>query len=818
LENPYNRTTLVVATGPDDVDHAFTLDEWMQQDPEVKNQYRDVGTVDVDSEGRVLAPIAQQGGPGQGGPSSLPDAEIVTTIPQAYASERPLDALASLSLSGNGQNVTTEAVRRDAYHIAQGISALLSGKMDQDGKPAGTWTEPYLNDVARLAWAREEAGNGRTSDPRDAPVEYVEKWKDAFYGADDRVPLVKELNQQMIDYAAARTPPGQPFRWQEAYGPNGERGLISRQVTDVDCGPNAFATILRSRGYNVDPSQAFKFARMTNYHDGNQFRGPDMMVQMLQKEAGLKATSVQIAPNGQNWDKIDQELAEGRPVMLSSPGHYWVVSAKDPTTGKYYAGATTLRGNPEWMPRGGFSYQGQANTAIFTSGDVDPNSNAVRTMNIKPPATSVQDTRPMLSRQTIMGNEPGTQTMSAPAERSGMPQVYQSTYEQKAYNAAVKAGHPDPVEFVEQMRHESANFDPAVITGKRNSSAGARGIAQLIPSTYQSARIDPLNVDQSLEYAATRMAKNYQTYQGDSERALAEYNMGAENLRKYGPRGLRETNQYIDIINNLKKGVRTGPLSEAEAPLSRSELLSLTNQPTGVGQRGASLAERAGGSYSYAEPGTPSPLGDTGAPSVSGVDDGAGPAPTPYPLADDPRVRAAVTENVWSPRQPARQSLMVDYQALPFEVREAAFDRAMDEGLAAEGITGDEAARWKRALYEISTGTGRLQGVPGENPALNPYMIAGESSGRPGTAQQLSSSATGYFQMIQSNRDGSDYAFMGYVPKEYNGDIYNPVAQVRQVIRAINASSNFRGNPDAAVADKRRKGHWDLVVQKREPY
>lgn len=664
---PTPASNLVSAIGPDDREYIFTADEWGQQDPEVKNQYREAKFLTLAANGQPISP-QQQGDTGPA-PTSLPTPAIVTTIPQAVASNSPIDALASMALVGRGENATTATVQRDSYNIAQGISALLSGTIGSDGKPTGAWTEPYLNDVARLAWTKEEAQNGRQSDPRDAPVDYIEHWKDAFYGGggrgDEQVPLVKELNQQMLDYAATRTPAGQPFRWQDAYGPNGEKGLISHQVTEIDCGPNAFSTIMRSRGYNNDPREAYAFALAHRYHDGNQFTGPDNMVNMLNKEAGLQATSVAIDPSGKNWDQIDKELAEGRPVMLSSPGHYWVVSAKDPATGKYYAGATTLRGNPEWMPPGGFRYGGDANRAIFTRGDVDPTSPAVREMNLKPPATVPRDTRAFLSANTIQASEESPATSSkqpAPVAQSGIARRSGGTY------------------------------------------------------SYPGASV--------------------QSSQGE---------------------GSPDT---VVRMSSQEEGVLPG-------------------DQTGYG----------------------------GSPSATQMT---------YPLADDPRNRAAVSENVWSPRQPARQGLMVDYQQLPYADREVAFDRAMDEGLAAENITGDDAARWKRAMYEIATGTGRLKGVPGENPALNPYMIAGESDGTPSTAKV--SSATGYFQMIQTNRDGSDFAFLGYVPKEYNGDVYNPVAQVRQVIRAINASSNFRGNPDAAVADKQRKGHWDLVVQRTAPW
>jgi hypothetical protein len=215
------------------------------------------------------------------------------------------------------------------------------------------------------------------------------------------VPMVKELQQEMIDHAAARTPPGQPFRWQDVYGPTGEKGLISHQWSGIDCGPNAFSTILRSRGYNAAPKDTFQYA-LTNggttgvrYHNGSEFTGPENYARMLREEAGLDARTIPM-----DWNQIDRELAEGRPVTLSSPGHYWVVSAKDPNTGRYYAGATTITPGQEWLTKGGFTYGGVANTAIIARGDVDPNSRAVKQLGLKPPEMGTGNTRPLLSGKT----------------------------------------------------------------------------------------------------------------------------------------------------------------------------------------------------------------------------------------------------------------------------------------------------------------------------------------------------------------------------------------------------------------------------------
>jgi soluble lytic murein transglycosylase-like protein len=79
--------------------------------------------------------------------------------------------------------------------------------------------------------------------------------------------------------------------------------------------------------------------------------------------------------------------------------------------------------------------------------------------------------------------------------------------------------------FARQMALESGNFDPDVIYGRRVSSAGAEGIAQLMPSSYPHVnRLDPVA---SLHAGASTMRSNLQMYGGDLRKALAAYNAGA---------------------------------------------------------------------------------------------------------------------------------------------------------------------------------------------------------------------------------------------------------------------------------------------------
>lgn len=756
---------VIVVSDPQGQVKAFTRREWDYAGAEVQRQYNRLTEISAAAPGAGT----QRGS----GDTSLQPAQTPMTVQAAVSSDAPLDSLAALALHNRGEVAEPAAVRSDSMNIAHGINALLSGN------PDGAWAEPYLNDTARLAWARQEAQAGRASDPRQAPVEYVEKWKDAFYGRDSDVPLVREINQQMIDYGAERTPPGQPFNWQATYGVDGSKGLIHPQVTGLDCGPNAFATILRSRGYNTDPWDTFDFAIQNKYHDSRRlgyhsytnagFTGPDQMVNMLRKEAGLDASSVDIAPNGAGWNHIDRELGEGRPVIVSSIDHYWAVSAKDPTTGRYYVGSTALKGSPEWMTPEQFRYtNGAANRAIFARGDVDPNSRAVTSMGLKPPATVQANTRGYLSgqaRQTVPGAGAAAgaavETPSAPQRaQAEPPAIYAGEYERKAYNAAVAAGHPDPYEFVEQIRQESG-YAPDVISGKRASSAGAQGIAQIIPSTAKQWQVNPLDPDAALAAAAKNMTAYHKKY-GDSAQALAAYNMGEGNLAKYGPRGLAETKQYIDIIGRTTADAK---------------------QRAGVGtQRGAIVDAGM-------DPGSEQQL--------------------------DSLATEAEREDPWSTNpadQRARHQGMRTYFEMEAPQREQVFDAALERALDEEGITGAaEREHWKRNMKLVALGD---RSFPGENPGLNPFMMAGETKGtrlyaapsrdKSAASNELNSSAMGYYQFIINDPDDKNkdpYGHRRFIPEQ--GKFFDPVTQQRMFIRAIKGSRKHHGDPASVVNEKR---------------
>ncbi|MCC6237055.1 MAG: transglycosylase SLT domain-containing protein [Dehalococcoidia bacterium] len=107
--------------------------------------------------------------------------------------------------------------------------------------------------------------------------------------------------------------------------------------------------------------------------------------------------------------------------------------------------------------------------------------------------------------------------------------------------------------FEAQIQQESG-FDPEVVFGYRRSSAGAEGIAQLMPQYYQHVnRRDP---EASLRAAADSMRHYLAANGGDVRKALASYNAGLGTVQSlvaaHGAnweRGLpAETKQYLAAI------------------------------------------------------------------------------------------------------------------------------------------------------------------------------------------------------------------------------------------------------------------------------
>ena len=82
---------------------------------------------------------------------------------------------------------------------------------------------------------------------------------------------------------------------------------------------------------------------------------------------------------------------------------------------------------------------------------------------------------------------------------------------------------------VEVARQESS-FDPAIISCKKISHKGAKGIMQIVPKWHKE--VDPCNPEEAIFYSA-KYLKNLYITTGFWTKALASYYWGLENVQKY---------------------------------------------------------------------------------------------------------------------------------------------------------------------------------------------------------------------------------------------------------------------------------------------
>ncbi len=89
------------------------------------------------------------------------------------------------------------------------------------------------------------------------------------------------------------------------------------------------------------------------------------------------------------------------------------------------------------------------------------------------------------------------------------------------------------------------------------SSAGAQGLMQLMPATAAHLKVtDPFDPEQSIRGGSQYLADQLDTF-GDTRRALAAYNAGPGNVRKYnGIPPFEETQDYVVKVMDLYRHFR----------------------------------------------------------------------------------------------------------------------------------------------------------------------------------------------------------------------------------------------------------------------
>lgn len=120
----------------------------------------------------------------------------------------------------------------------------------------------------------------------------------------------------------------------------------------------------------------------------------------------------------------------------------------------------------------------------------------------------------------------------------------------------------DPDLFLRLVQAESSFNQDA------QSPAGAIGLTQLMPDTAKGLGVDPYDPEDNLRGGARYLRQQLDTF-GDTATALAAYNAGPGNVRKYG--GIppfEETQNYVSKIIGTGKADRAFNGPYAEIPLS----------------------------------------------------------------------------------------------------------------------------------------------------------------------------------------------------------------------------------------------------------
>lgn len=122
------------------------------------------------------------------------------------------------------------------------------------------------------------------------------------------------------------------------------------------------------------------------------------------------------------------------------------------------------------------------------------------------------------------------------------------------YLAAIRAAelaHGLPYMLLARLLYQESRFRPDIISGQVRSSAGAVGIAQIVPAHHPD--VNPLDAPASIAYAAKYLASLHRRF-GSWEKALASYNWGPTRVARVAgsPSWLNkaptETRRYVEEI------------------------------------------------------------------------------------------------------------------------------------------------------------------------------------------------------------------------------------------------------------------------------
>lgn len=122
------------------------------------------------------------------------------------------------------------------------------------------------------------------------------------------------------------------------------------------------------------------------------------------------------------------------------------------------------------------------------------------------------------------------------------------------------------------------------------SSAGAQGVMQLMPATARALGVkDPFDARSNIMGGAKYISQKLKKYNGDIDLALAAYNAGSGNVKKYGGvPPFKETRNYISRIRKyMQSDIRIGKTVQTARSQGAAAYRSAENTSAVYGQQEA---------------------------------------------------------------------------------------------------------------------------------------------------------------------------------------------------------------------------------------
>lgn len=133
--------------------------------------------------------------------------------------------------------------------------------------------------------------------------------------------------------------------------------------------------------------------------------------------------------------------------------------------------------------------------------------------------------------------------------------IKKQEYIEKANQAEQKYGLPNNL--LVGLIHAESRFNPNAV-----SPAGAIGIAQFMPGTAKDFKIDPRNVDQSIDAAGRYLSQNYEKL-GNWDDTLRSYNMGLGNVYKWKQGRMKLPKETAEYVGKVRAGMGTSSYDES---------------------------------------------------------------------------------------------------------------------------------------------------------------------------------------------------------------------------------------------------------------